>query len=118
MGYYYDEDFNYRIFEVLRNYCQHFSSVPIDIFSDFEGVSYIFINKQELGKDAKAKNKIERELASPLYMELNSAVRDWLVVVTHIYGLVLDFLPISQVFMFAIFYNNWKRMWRRVVLSR
>ncbi|AJZ97177.1 MULTISPECIES: hypothetical protein [Pseudomonas] len=91
LGYYYDEDFNYRIFEVLRNYCQHFSSVPIDIFSDFEGVSYIFINKQELGKDAKAKNKIERELASPLHMELNSAVRDWLVVVTHIYGLVLDF---------------------------
>lgn len=90
LGHYYDEDFNYRIFEVLRNYCQHFSAVPIDIFSDFDGVSYVFINKHELGKDAKAKSKIEKELESPLLMELSSVVREWLVVVSHIYGLVLD----------------------------
>lgn len=91
LSHYYDENFDYRIFEVLRNYCQHFSALPIDIFSDFEGVSYVFINKQELSKDDQLRRKVEKELESPLYMELNSIVRDWIDVVADIYGLVLDY---------------------------
>ncbi|MBC3235636.1 hypothetical protein [Pseudomonas lurida] len=90
-SYYYDEDFNYRMFEVLRNYCQHASTAPIDIFSDFEGVTYIFINKQELSKDKKISKKIEKELESPLHIEFNSIVREWISTVLHIYGLVLDY---------------------------
>lgn len=90
-NYYYDQDFNYRIFEVLRNYCQHANTVPIDIFSDFEGASYIFINKQELSKDTQAFKKIKGELESPLDMELNSIVEEWISSALHVYGLVLDY---------------------------
>lgn len=90
-SHYYDEDFNYRMFEVLRNYCQHASTAPIDIFSDFEGATYIFINKQELSKDKKILKKIEKELGSPLHIEFNSIVLEWISTVSHIYGLVLDY---------------------------
>lgn len=90
-SHYYDEDFNYRIFEVLRNYCQHASTAPIDIFSDFEGTTYIFINKQELSKDKKISKKIEKELESPFHIEFNSIVLEWISTVSHIYGLVLDY---------------------------
>jgi hypothetical protein len=90
-AHYYDEDFNYRMFEVLRNYCQHASTAPIDIFSDFEGTTYIFINKQELAKDKQISKKISKELESPFHIELNSIVHEWLVTALHIYGLVLDY---------------------------
>lgn len=68
-SYYYDNDFNYRMFEVLRNYCQHVNTIPMDIFSDFEGSSYIFLNKQELGKDNKIKEKKRlKARLTPLYL--------------------------------------------------
>lgn len=90
-SHYYDEDFNYRMFEVLRNYCQHASTAPIDIFSDFEGATYIFINKQELSKDEKIFKKIKKELESPLHIEFNSVVFEWIATASRIYGLVLDY---------------------------
>ncbi|WP_440490350.1 hypothetical protein, partial [Serratia nevei] len=90
-AYYYDNDFNYRVFEVLRNYCQHTNTIPMDIFSDFEGMSYIFINKLELGKDSKTKRKITGELESSLPFELNSIVGEWIDTASHIHELVLDY---------------------------
>ncbi|HAV1831781.1 TPA: hypothetical protein JG914_004628 [Enterobacter hormaechei subsp. steigerwaltii] len=90
-AYHYDNDFNYRIFEVLRNYCQHTNTIPMDIFSDFEGMSYIFINKLELGKDSKTRRKINGELESPLPFELNSIVVEWIDTASHIHELVLDY---------------------------
>lgn len=90
-AYHYDNDFNYRVFEVLRNYCQHTNTIPMDIFSDFEGMSYIFINKLELGKDSKTRRKINRELESPFPFELNSIVVEWIDTASHIHELVLDY---------------------------
>lgn len=90
-AYHYDNDFNYRVFEVLRNYCQHTNTIPMDIFSDFEGMSYIFINKLELGKDSKTRRKINGELESPLPFELNSIVVEWIDTASHIHELVLDY---------------------------
>ncbi|MFM4743944.1 hypothetical protein [Aeromonas dhakensis] len=90
-AYHYDNDFNYRMFEVLRNYCQHTNTIPMDIFSDFEGMSYIFINKQEIGKDSKTKKKIEKEIESPLPIELNSIVEEWIDTASHLHELVLDY---------------------------
>lgn len=90
-AYHYDNDFNYRVFEVLRNYCQHTNTIPMDIFSDFEGMSYIFVNKLELGKDSKTRRKITGKLESPLPFELNSFVVEWIHTVSHIYELVLDY---------------------------
>ncbi|QCA03513.1 hypothetical protein [Pantoea vagans] len=90
-AYHYDNDFNYRMFEVLRNYCQHTNTIPMDIFSDFEGMSYIFINKQELGKDSKTKRKIKGEIESPLPIELNSIVVEWIDTASHLHELVLDY---------------------------
>lgn len=90
-AYHYDNDFNYRIFEVLRNYCQHANTIPMDIFSDFEGMSYIFINKQELGKDSKIKEKIKGEIESHFPIELNSIVVEWTDTASHIHELVLDY---------------------------
>ncbi|MCH5532117.1 hypothetical protein L6205_23605 [Pseudomonas syringae pv. syringae] len=90
-SHYYDEDFNYRMFEVLRNYCQHFNTAPIDIFSDLEGITYIFINKQELSRDDKTFKKIEKELGSKLPMEFNSIAREWITPASHLYGLALDY---------------------------
>lgn len=91
ISHYYDEDFNYRMFEVLRNYCQHASTVPIDIFSDFKGATYVFINKQELSKDKQILKKIKKELESPLHIEFNSIVVEWISTASRIYGLVLDY---------------------------
>ncbi|POD94418.1 hypothetical protein [Pectobacterium odoriferum] len=90
-AYHYDNDFNYRMFEVLRNYCQHANTIPMDIFSDFQGMSYIFINKQELGKDSKIKGKIKGEIESPFHIELNSIVVEWIDTSSHIHELVLDY---------------------------
>lgn len=90
-AYHYDNDFNYRVFEVLRNYCQHTNTIPMDIFSDFEGMSYIFINRLELGKDSKTRRKINRELESPFPFELNSIVVEWIDTASHIHELVLDY---------------------------
>ncbi|AEX52517.1 hypothetical protein GRAQ_01719 [Rahnella aquatilis CIP 78.65 = ATCC 33071] len=90
-AYHYDNDFNYRMFEALRNYCQHANIIPMDIFSNFEGMSYIFINKQELGKDIKIKKKIKGEIDSPHPIELNSIVVEWTDTASHIHELVLDY---------------------------
>lgn len=90
-SHYYDNDFNYRMFEALRNYCQHASTAPIDMFSDYEGATYIFINKQELSKDEKIFKKIQRELESPLHIEFNSIVAEWLSPAELIYDSVLDY---------------------------
>lgn len=90
-SHYYDNDFNYRICEALRNYCQHAGTVPIDIFSDFEGSTYVFINTQALSKDKQIHNKMQQEINSTLHVELNSICREWIFVVEHIYGLTLDY---------------------------
>lgn len=90
-SHYYDTDFNYRMLEVLRNYCQHTSTIPIDIFSDFDGLSYVFINKHELRSDEKTLKKIKPELESPLQIEFNSIAQEWICTATHIYGLTLDY---------------------------
>lgn len=91
LSHHYDEDFSYKIFEHLRNYCQHANTIPMDIFSDLEGMTYIFINKQELSKDKKIYSKISRELDSPLPIELNATAKEWLSATSHIYGIVLDY---------------------------
>ncbi|MDN2671422.1 hypothetical protein OX459_08475 [Janthinobacterium sp. SUN026] len=90
-SYYYDNNFDYRFLEVIRNYCQHARTLPLDIHADLEGRSYLFVDKAELKKDKQAYGKIKAELDGSNFIELKSVIREWIEVADHIYGLVLDY---------------------------
>lgn len=75
-SFYYDNSAGYRIIDVLRNYCQHKNSVPIEIHKNDKGGVLILINKEILEQD-KIKNKIRLELDRNIPFNFLYLVNEW-----------------------------------------
>lgn len=108
-SWHYDNFFDYRMMEVIRNYCQHYDTLPIRFFISHLQSGLVLIDKNKISEDKKLKKKIQGEINSKHDIEFFSIIKDWIDIVTYLYDMILDFFAGKSLNTIADFNNEFNK---------